>query len=107
MGLGLPFTAPPPPPPAEVIVEKIELVPGLPLLTGAGFPTAPGIPAPPAPTVIGYPVAVTGNALTPEVNGALGPTFENVVAAALSPPAPPPPPFPPPAPPEAPPATTK
>ena len=48
-----PFPVLPYPPPADVIVEKIELDPL--------FPTAfsPETPAPPAPTVIGKPVAVT------------------------------------------------
>jgi hypothetical protein len=77
----------PPPPPAEVIVENIE---GFPLFAAPPVP-APG--APPAPTVIGYVVAVTGNPV-----------------AVLNPPAPPPPPYLPltsPVPPAAPPATTR
>ena len=40
----------PPPPPVDVIVEKIELAPEVPL----PYPPGPGKPVvPPAPTVIG------------------------------------------------------
>jgi hypothetical protein len=47
------------PPPADVIVEKVETEPGFPRLPADGV--GPFV-APPAPTVIGKPVAETGKA---------------------------------------------
>ena len=54
----LPGYPPPPPPPADVIVEKIELLPLTPSLAGVGDDEE-GPPAPPPPTVIGKLDAVT------------------------------------------------
>ena len=51
------FPLPAPPPAVEVIVEKTELLPFTPQAPEEGPVTVP--PAPPAPTVIGKPVAVT------------------------------------------------
>ena len=59
----IPPYLPPPPPPAEVIVEKTELAPLFPGLT-----VGP-LPAPPPPTVTGYPCAETGKALTQAPKG--------------------------------------
>jgi hypothetical protein len=45
---------PPPPPPAELIVLKVETLPLAPIVNGGEL-----FAAPPAPTAIGKPVAVT------------------------------------------------
>jgi hypothetical protein len=78
----------PPPPPADVIVEKIEFEPGLP---GAGFVVQTSVLAPPPPTVIGYPCAVTGKAPQDFAKGDIVGAGTQAAADNLNPPAPPPP----------------
>ena len=51
---------PPAPPPVDVILEKVELDPLVPV---------PGLPAPPLPTAIVNPVTDTGKAATQDPKG--------------------------------------
>ena len=80
---------PPEPPPADVIVEKIELLPSVPLTLLSGAVAAE--PVPPAPTVIGIAPIETGiDVLDAKGEAVYGPEVP-ATCDSLYPPAPPPP----------------